>query len=364
VTDFSDSLNGQVTLTWTNPTEADMASISISWNGGGTDSVAKGTQSKTIEGLTNGTAYTFTLKAVDAAGNESAGVSVTATPVAPVNALNLTTLVTKPTKATAPVTTINAAQYMGSIVWKKGDDSSFSGNFGASTVYKAVITLTAKTGFTFTGVGANGFSYTNATSVTNAANSGTVTITFPATAALGTVSGITGTAGDRQVTLEWSNPTEADLASIEISWNGGTPIVTSGTTYTVTGLSNGTAYTFTLKAVDKAGNKSDGVQSSALTPLAPTGVVKVVFGGLPQDETINLDGGQDISWKANTALNVSASESFEAYRWVLDDATLGETGGSLTLKANELSVKRHKITVFVTKNGVEYAKILDFAVQP
>jgi hypothetical protein len=56
-----------------------------------------------------------------------------------------------------------------------------SGAFAASTEYRAVLTLTAKSGFTFTGLAANSFSYTEATSVTNDANSGTVTITFPAT---------------------------------------------------------------------------------------------------------------------------------------------------------------------------------------
>jgi uncharacterized repeat protein (TIGR02543 family) len=51
-------------------------------------------------------------------------------------------------------------------------------------VYKAVVTLAAKPGFTFSGLGADSFSYTGAATVTNAANSGTVTVTFPATAAL------------------------------------------------------------------------------------------------------------------------------------------------------------------------------------
>jgi hypothetical protein len=50
-------------------------------------------------------------------------------------------------------------------------------------VYKAVVTLTAKAGWTFDGVGANSFIYTGAVEISNAANSGTVTITFPATAA-------------------------------------------------------------------------------------------------------------------------------------------------------------------------------------
>jgi hypothetical protein len=49
-------------------------------------------------------------------------------------------------------------------------------------VYQAVLTLTAKSGFTFTGLAVNSFSYTGATSVTFGANSRSVTITFPKTA--------------------------------------------------------------------------------------------------------------------------------------------------------------------------------------
>jgi hypothetical protein len=145
-------------------------------------SVAKGTQTKTITGLTNGTTYTFTVKAVDTVGNESGGVSESATPLAMVNALNLTGKVIAPVSGSAPNTTaIDEPQYTGAIAWQKDDGSSFSGNFTTGTVYKAIVTLTAKTGFTFTGVGANSFSYTGATAA-NAADSGTVTITFPETA--------------------------------------------------------------------------------------------------------------------------------------------------------------------------------------
>jgi hypothetical protein len=50
-------------------------------------------------------------------------------------------------------------------------------------VYQAVAALTAKEGWTFDGVAANSFTYTGATSVSNAADSGTVAIVFPATEA-------------------------------------------------------------------------------------------------------------------------------------------------------------------------------------
>jgi hypothetical protein len=48
-------------------------------------------------------------------------------------------------------------------------------------VYTATITLTAKTGYTLTGVTANFFTVAGATSVSNSADSGVVTAVFPAT---------------------------------------------------------------------------------------------------------------------------------------------------------------------------------------
>jgi hypothetical protein len=96
-----------------------------------------------------------------------------------VTALDLTGMVVAPVKDETPVTPIDGDQYEGAIVWKPND-----AQFAVATVYAADITLTAKAGFTFNGVAADGFKYDGAT-VTNPAGSGAeiiVTITFPLTA--------------------------------------------------------------------------------------------------------------------------------------------------------------------------------------
>ncbi|SMD32479.1 Fibronectin type III domain-containing protein [Reichenbachiella faecimaris] len=69
--------NGQVSLSWTNPSDSDFDHVSISYNGGSTTSTSG---SKTITGLTNGTSYTFTVVAYDNSGNASSSKSVSATP--------------------------------------------------------------------------------------------------------------------------------------------------------------------------------------------------------------------------------------------------------------------------------------------
>ncbi len=88
--------------------------------------------------------------------------------------------VTVPTTGATPVSVITeTAQYTGTVTW-----SPAHATFAAGTVYTATITLTAKSGYTLSGVTANFFTVAGATSSTNAANSGLVTAVFPATAPL------------------------------------------------------------------------------------------------------------------------------------------------------------------------------------
>jgi hypothetical protein len=189
------------------------------------------------------------------------------------------------------------------------------------------------------------------------------------------VSGLAGTPGDGQVTINWIDPADGDLDHIEITWNGGGSVTVAksgaedrANSAIITGLTSETAYTFNVKAVDSAGNKSGGVTSASLTPLfAPTGIVRIEFTGLPQDENITLTGVNTLSWNANTTLTVSANGNFTAFRWVLDGIILTEqTGGSLSLNAGTLTVKQHTLTVFVTRNengaAVEYSKRVTFTV--
>jgi hypothetical protein len=99
---------------------------------------------------------------------------------------DLTSLVTAPVKWAKPVTTFSTSaenqDYTGSLAWRESNgEPAVTGIFAAGAVYKAVLTLTARSGFTFIGVAADSFSYTGATSVTNTEDSGEVTITFAAT---------------------------------------------------------------------------------------------------------------------------------------------------------------------------------------
>ena len=274
---------GQVVLSWTDPTDADLHHIEITWSPGGTTAVVipKGTGIYTAAGLTNGTEYTFTIKAVDTSNNKSVGLSVMATPSAGGAADT-----TPPAKATG---------------------------------------LAAQAG------------------------------------------------GGTSVTLTWTDPVDGDLDGIEITWEPGNGSATAAksaaanraNSTSITGLSSGTAYTFTVKAKDTSGNLSAGATANA-TPLEPTAGVSVSFTG-PADETVNLTGpGNPLSAAANPPITVTVTGSYQDYRWALDGRQIwevnGSSGSSLTMKAGNLEAKRHTLTVYVTKGGVEYAKILTFTV--
>ena len=179
------------------------------------------------------------------------------------------------------------------------------------------------------------------------------------------VSGLAAAGGYGQVILTWTDPTDTDLDSVEITWTpGGTApqTVAKGTgTYTATGLTGGTAYTFTVKTKDTEGNLSKGTGINAT--LTGKAQVNVSFGGKAEDQTINLSGVEDLSQEDGDELTVTVNGSFTAYRWFLDgEALAGKTGSSLALKAADLAVKRHELTVFVTAGGVEYAKAVKFTV--
>ncbi|WP_123042053.1 DUF4832 domain-containing protein [Cohnella candidum] len=112
--------------------------------------------------------------------------------------------------------------------------------------------------------------------LTNAVTVGTPTI--PAAPA-----NLTASAGNAQVTLTWTASAGAATYSVFRSTTNGSGYVQAaagitGTSYTDTGLSNGTAYYYVVKAVNSAGSSGNSNQASATPnnnvtiPSAPTGL--------------------------------------------------------------------------------------------
>lgn len=94
------------------------------------------------------------------------------------------------------------------------------------------------------------------------------------------VSHLNANLNDGQVILNWVDPSDNDFIKVKITYTpgGNTPIeIEKGAqTATITGLTNGTGYTFTIKTIDATGNVSTGITSESYTPGIPP-IPKVYF---------------------------------------------------------------------------------------
>jgi hypothetical protein len=170
-----------------------------------------------------------------------------------------------PLAAPGAPTSVTATVGSGSVVlnWSAPSSAGSSAITGYQITYVAddgteVTTATSGTSLTITGL-TNGTSYAFVVTAVNAsAGAGS-----PASASASPIAytapdaptGVTATRGDGQVVLSWTAPSNNGGTSITgyaITYSGGT-ITTGNTTYTVTGLTNGTAYNFQVAAVNSVG---------------------------------------------------------------------------------------------------------------
>ncbi|MDP6976627.1 MAG: fibronectin type III domain-containing protein [Acidimicrobiales bacterium] len=280
--------SAQVALSWTAPSSDGGSAVTgyqvesstnsgLSWSTVVADTGSTST-SYAATGLTNGTAYTFRVSAINAAGTGPASSSVTATPRTTTDA---------PTGLAATPGDRQAA-----LAWTAPSDT------GGSTVtgYRVErstddgttwATLTADTGststsYTATGL-ANGTAYAFRVSAVNDAGAGTASSTASTTPRTtpDAPTGVAAEVGDARSSLSWTAPSSDGGSAVtgyrvERSADGGTTwdsvvddTASTSTTYTVTGLDNGTTYAFRVSAVNAAGTGSASSSASG-TPVAPS----------------------------------------------------------------------------------------------
>ena len=87
------------------------------------------------------------------------------------------TQLTAPVKNEVPQTEIETDEYTATVVWSPEVEDKF----GYDTVYTATITITPKTNYTVKGIAENGYTVNGAQTVTNEADSATVTAVYSAT---------------------------------------------------------------------------------------------------------------------------------------------------------------------------------------
>ncbi|WP_240220086.1 Ig-like domain-containing protein [Rheinheimera hassiensis] len=255
--------DGQASVTFTAPGNNGGSAITTytaTANPGGAFGTCAGPAActATVSGLTNGTAYTFTVTATNGVGTSAASAASNA--VTP--------------KGEQTITFNNpGAQNFGTTPTLTATSSAGAGyavSFSSATA--GVCTITTGGTLTFVTAGSctidadqPGDAAINA--ATTVSRTFTVNAVVPSAPTIGTA-----TAGDSQVTVAFTAPANTGGTTITgytvTSNPGGFNGTGAGSPITVTGLTNGVAYTFTVTATNSAGTGTASVASSPATPAA------------------------------------------------------------------------------------------------
>ncbi|WP_175417272.1 PKD domain-containing protein [Arthrobacter sp. 24S4-2] len=160
-----------------------------------------------------------------------------------------------------------------------------------------------------------------------------VTVTAPAATVPAAPTGVTAVAGDASATVSWSAPDNGGsvITSYTVTPYAGstaqTPVQVTGnppaTRTTVTGLVNGTPYTFTVSATNAVGTSAPSAPAGPVTPTAPQSVV--------------LNGGFESGLASWMAAGISPPKPAGTAHSGTGSALLGVTSGSEPLGDSTLS---------------------------
>ena len=272
----------------------------------------------TLSGLSNGTAYTFTVTATNAVGTSTASAaSNSVTPKA-----NQTITFTNPGAqnfGTTPTLTATAS-------------SSLPVSFSSATT--GVCTITSGGSLTFITAGSCTINADQAgNAATNAATTISQSFLVNAVAPGAPVIG-TATAGNAQASVSFSAPVTTGGSSITgytVTANpGGATASGAASPLVVSGLSNGQAYTFTVTASNVAGTGPASAASNAVTPAAP----QVITFANPGAQ--NFGTTPTLTASADSNLPVSFSSATTGVCTITSGGSLSFiTAGNCTINADQ-----------------------------
>ena len=293
--------NQKLGVTWTAPTSNGGAAISgytATATPGGATCTSSST-SCTISGLTNGTAYQVVVTASNAVGASVASSPATSTPRATVPSAPVVVQLS-PNSSSIVVTWTAPTTDGGSAITSYV--ATASGGRTCSTASGLTCTITGLT---------NGASYSVTVIAKNAVGSSVPSNTLSAipTDLPGAPTGVTASAGDGRATVSWLAVVGTSAAKYTVTASPGgstctyTVVTPEVDSCVVTGLSDGTVYTFTVVASNAAGSGSASKPSSAVTPVGRPGV--------PPNfrATDNSQTAVRLGWDAPTA-NGSSVDAF------------------------------------------------------
>ena len=279
ITSISSGASQQLTVNWTPPTDPALEGYllryrvkgSSTWDPSNEVEVLANLVSWPIDNLTNGTTYQVQIGAIYG----SVVYSEISSDVVPYGLPN------------APPTPALVSEASGELTVRWTAPSSDGGS--VVTEYKATTGVDAEsctasssaTECTITNL-VNGTSYSVTVAAKNARGYGASSSSLPATpfGFAGAPTGVSGVAGNQQVVVSWLAPASNGGSVVTGYVVTGSPsgtCSTSGLTCTVAGLTNGTSYTFSVKATNARGDSVASVSSSAVIPRttagAPTSLV-------------------------------------------------------------------------------------------
>lgn len=295
-----------------------------------------------------------TLSAVGVSGTSSSSTTLAATSDETATGY----WVVLPTAASAPsATQVKAGQDGG------GAAASFAGN-------AAMVAATAKS-FTVSGLTAGTAYKLYFVARDSAGNDTTVqTVSFSTSAATapGAPTVVSASAGNAQATVSFTAPASnggsAILGYTVVSSPAGgvdAQADTTGTTHTITGLTNGTAYTFTVTARNSAGSSAASAASAAVTPSAPTVVVSTPEPA-PTETTVSGSSALTINNSLPVRLGAGAAgaaltlNTSSPLTFTLNgaDMTVQASSGSV-LKVSQVTVNgKTLLALVVTQGSVQF----------
>jgi fibronectin type 3 domain-containing protein len=266
--------NGQVGLSWLASSGATSYNVKRSTSNGGPYSQLANptTNSYTDTAVLNGDTYYYVVSAVNSAGESGNTAQVTGTPTAPVTA---------PAAPTGLSATAGDTQV--SLSWTASSGATSYHVMRATTdggpyTEIAVPITTAYIDTSVTNDTTYYYVVRAANSAGQSGNSGqasatpTAPVTVPAAPAA-----LSATPGNAQVALSWSASGGATSYRVKRSTTSGGPYTSvatpTSTTYTNTGLTNGTTYYYVVTAMNAAGESGNSPQASA----SPSGSSTVIF---------------------------------------------------------------------------------------